>query len=161
MPGTMPRRDKSQTPLWLAPSGPVMPARSRTKVTGSFGSPTVVGSSDILAQLSPDLFFDALAIQVNGPRAWEHDLAVRWYFPDLQTAYRTTLHNGVFTHVKDGSGDVQLTMTVPSAALGGLAAGALEQAVAAGLTMDGDQATLQSLLSVLDPGDPGFNIIEP
>ena len=40
MPGTMPRSDKSHTPLWLAPSGPVMPARSRTNVTGNFSSAT-------------------------------------------------------------------------------------------------------------------------
>ena len=35
MPGTMPSIDRSHMPLWLAPSGPVMPDRSSTNVTGS------------------------------------------------------------------------------------------------------------------------------
>ena len=35
MPGTMPRIARSHMPLWLAPSSPVMPARSSTTVTGS------------------------------------------------------------------------------------------------------------------------------
>jgi len=30
-----------------------------------------------------------------------------------------------------------------------------------GLTASGDQSQLTSLFSVLQPGDPGFNIVEP
>ncbi len=40
MPGTTPRMARSQTPLWLGPSSPVMPARSRTNVTGNRCSAT-------------------------------------------------------------------------------------------------------------------------
>jgi len=129
--------------------------------TGSFGTPTVAASADLLAQLTPELFFDALAIQVDGPRAWDLDLAIRWTFPERGESYRTTLRNGVLSFVKDSHRDVALTVTVPAAALALLAAGSVDAAAAAGLTTDGDQNQLHALLSVLEPGDPSFNIIEP
>jgi alkyl sulfatase BDS1-like metallo-beta-lactamase superfamily hydrolase len=101
------------------------------------------------------------AIQVNGPEAWNLDLAVRWEFPDHRATYRTTLHNGVFSYTRDGQGDVALTLKVPRPALGALAAGDVGQAQGAGLTLDGDPAVLKQILGVLQPGDPAFNIIEP
>ena len=128
----------------------------------SFGSPTVAASADIIGQLSPELFFDAVAIQVDGPRAWDLDIATRWIFPDSDGAtYRLTLKNGVLTHVKDGRGDVTLTVTVPKSALGALAMGDVEAAMGAGLQLDGDVGALQQVLAVLEPGDPGFNIVTP
>jgi alkyl sulfatase BDS1-like metallo-beta-lactamase superfamily hydrolase len=75
--------------------------------------------------------------------------------------FRTTLRNGVFTYVRDGQGDAALTLTVPRAALAQLAAGDVDAARGAGLILDGDAGALQRLLSVLDPGDPDFNIVEP
>jgi alkyl sulfatase BDS1-like metallo-beta-lactamase superfamily hydrolase len=129
--------------------------------SGSFGTPVTVASPDVLAQLPPELFFDALAIQVNGPAAWDLDLALGWVFPDHGATYRTTLRNGVFSYVRDGSGDVALTITVPGPALGALAVGDLAAAAAAGLTLDGDAAVVQQLLGVLQPGNPSFNIVEP
>jgi alkyl sulfatase BDS1-like metallo-beta-lactamase superfamily hydrolase len=107
------------------------------------------------------MLFDALAIQVDGPKAWDLDLAIRWDLPDHATSYRTTLHNGVLTYVKDSDKPAGLTLTVPAAALTALAAGDLDAARSNGLTLDGDQAQLASLFSVLQPGNPGFNIIEP
>ncbi|HWE09904.1 MAG TPA: alkyl sulfatase dimerization domain-containing protein [Solirubrobacteraceae bacterium] len=128
---------------------------------GTFGSPTVPASADVLGQLSPELFFDAVAVQVNGPEAWNLDLAARWAFPDHGATYRTTLHNGVFSYTRDGHGEVTLTLTVLRAALAALAAGDVGQAQGAGLRLDGDPAVLKQLLGVLQPGDPAFNIIEP
>ncbi|MEN0128868.1 MAG: alkyl sulfatase dimerization domain-containing protein [Brevundimonas sp.] len=129
--------------------------------TGNFGTPTVTNAPDILANLGPELFFDALAVQIDGPSAWDLDLALRWSFPDLGDTYRTTLRNGVLSYVKDGAGDVHATLTVPGAALIGLAGGSLDAAQAGGLTIDGDASSLGQLLGVLQPGDPGFAIIEP
>ncbi|MGH3281460.1 MAG: alkyl/aryl-sulfatase [Trebonia sp.] len=128
---------------------------------GNFGTPTAVASADVLGQLSPELFFDALAIQVNGPKAWDLDLAARWEFPDRGAGYRTTLRNGVFSYTRDGRGNVGLTITVPAAALGPLAAGDIGKARAAGMALDGDVSVLEQVLGALQPGDPAFNIIEP
>ena len=43
-PGTTCRIEPSHMPLWLAPSGPVTPARSRVTVTGSLCSATSISS---------------------------------------------------------------------------------------------------------------------
>jgi alkyl sulfatase BDS1-like metallo-beta-lactamase superfamily hydrolase len=72
-----------------------------------------------------------------------------------------TLRTGVLTAARDGKGDVSLTVTVPKSALGGLATGDVQAAMAGGLVLDGDASVLQSVLGVLDPGDPGFNIVTP
>jgi linear primary-alkylsulfatase len=128
--------------------------------SGNFGTP-VAAPADLLAQLPPELFLDALAIQVNGPAAWDLDLAIGWVFPDHGATFRTTLRHGVFSYVRDGSGDVTTTITVPRAALATLATGDLGAARAAGLTLDGDAAAVQQFVGVLQRGNPGFNIVEP
>jgi alkyl sulfatase BDS1-like metallo-beta-lactamase superfamily hydrolase len=129
--------------------------------TGNFGTPTAPASADIVAHLSPDMLFGALAIQVDGPKAWNLDLAIRWDLPDRGASYRTTLHNGVLTYVKDSDKPVGLTLTIPAAALTALAQGNLDAARNSGLTTSGDESQLASLFSVLQPGDPNFNIVEP
>jgi alkyl sulfatase BDS1-like metallo-beta-lactamase superfamily hydrolase len=107
------------------------------------------------------MLFDAVAIQVNGPAAWDLDLAIRWDLPDHGASYRTTLRNGVLTYVKDSDKPVGLTLTVPTAALLPLARGNLDRARRNGLTTNGDESQLASLFGVLQPGNPNFNIIEP
>lgn len=37
--------------------------------SGNFGTPTKTASADILTHLTPEMVFDALAIQINGPEA--------------------------------------------------------------------------------------------
>ena len=129
--------------------------------TGNFGTPTVTLSPDIVSHLSPEMLFDALAIQVNGPRAWDLDLAIGWNLTDHGVSYRMTLHNGVLTYVKDSDKPVNVTVTVPAAALIALAGGDMAAARAKGLTADGDETQLSSLFGVLQPGDPTFNIVLP
>ena len=53
-----------------------------------------------MSQLSPEQMFDSLAISVNGPRAWDLDLALDISFADLGTNYRLTLRNGVLVYRK-------------------------------------------------------------
>lgn len=129
--------------------------------TGNFGTPTVSASADVISHLSPDMLFDSLAIQVDGPRAWDLDLAIGWNLPDHGASYRMTLHNGVLTHVKGSDKPVSLTLTVPAAALIALAGGNLDAARANGLKAEGDESQLATLFGVLQPGDPGFNIVLP
>ena len=71
------------------------------------------------------------------------------------------MHNGVLTYVKDSDKPVSLTLTVPAPALTALARGDMDAARNSGLTASGDESQLASLFSVLQPGDPDFNIIEP
>lgn len=130
--------------------------------TGNFGTPTVAASQDMLDQLTPEMFFDALAVQIEGPKAWDLDLAIGWIFVDNDDQYfRTTLKNGVFTHVRAGSGSADLTLYIPTSALGNLAVGDIAGATADGMIMKGEEAILGLLFGVLQPGDPDFNIILP
>jgi alkyl sulfatase BDS1-like metallo-beta-lactamase superfamily hydrolase len=129
--------------------------------TGNFGTPTVTVSADIVAHLSPEMLFDALAIQVDGPRAWNLDLTIGWNLPDHGRSYRMTLRNGVLTYVRSSDKPVALTLTVPSAALTALAGADLEAARTSGMTAEGDESQLSTLFGVLQPGDPDFNIVLP
>ncbi len=44
--------------------------------------------------------FDTFAISVNGPRAWDLDVAIDVTFLDTATNYRLTLRNGVLVYRK-------------------------------------------------------------
>ena len=64
----------------------------------NFGTPTQTASPSILGQLTPEQMFDTFAISVNGPRAWDLDVAVDVTFLDIATNYRLTLRNGVLVY---------------------------------------------------------------
>jgi alkyl sulfatase BDS1-like metallo-beta-lactamase superfamily hydrolase len=128
---------------------------------GNFGTPQATNSPDIVSHLSPEMLFDVLAIQVNGPEAWDLDLSITWVLPDHGARYRTTLRNGVLTYVKNSDKPAALTLTVPASALIAIAGGSLETARRNGLTAEGDESQLPALFGALQPGDPSFNIVLP
>ncbi|MET1018066.1 MAG: alkyl sulfatase dimerization domain-containing protein, partial [Leifsonia flava] len=78
---------------------------------GNFGTPTATSAPAILAQLTPEQLFDAIAISVNGPKAWDLDLSINVTFTDLDTAYRLTLRNGVLIYRK-ASADPDATASI-------------------------------------------------
>lgn len=130
---------------------------------GSFGTPAVAASADLVASLSPSQLFDALAVRVNGPRSWREDVEVD---VDLGAdgRYRLRLANGVLTHstaVPVAQPDVTLRM--PRAALPGLLAGqvGVEALGALGIGVEGDAAALARLVAALDAPDPDFAIVTP
>jgi alkyl sulfatase BDS1-like metallo-beta-lactamase superfamily hydrolase len=133
---------------------------------GSFGTPTVTASPDMFAQLSAEQWFDAFAIRVDGPRAWNENLSIRVDLTDLGRVYRLTLRNGVLSHTSsaaatEAEADVTLTLTMP--ALTALLAGQIppEEFADAGIKLDGDAGVLGRLLAVLDEPDPDFAIVTP
>ncbi|WP_394550911.1 alkyl/aryl-sulfatase [Agromyces sp. MMS24-JH15] len=126
---------------------------------GNFGTPTRTDAPSILVQLTPEQLFDAFAIQVDGPRAWHLDLATDVTFSDLGRSFRVTLRNGVLVYVeKDPRPDAQLHLTLPKLRLIALAGGDTSQD---GIEVEGDWSVIETLLSVLQPGDPDFEIVVP
>lgn len=126
---------------------------------GNFGTPLFANSPTIMAQLSPEQVFDSIAITVDGPRAWDLDLAFDITFSDLERSFHLTLSNGVLVYLErepDGSCPLHLTLTKLRmlALLGG-------DTSSDGLEVAGDFEILQALIGVLDPGDPDFNIVIP
>ncbi|MGD9618679.1 MAG: alkyl/aryl-sulfatase [Mycolicibacterium sp.] len=128
---------------------------------GNFGTPTQTASTTMAAQLTPEQMFDVLAISVNGPKAWELDIAIDVTFSDVATNYRLTLRNGVLVYrkVAPEPGTAQATVTLVSKSrLLTLAAG---DNASPGVEITGDAAVLSALVGVLDQPDPGFNIVTP
>ena len=102
---------------------------------------------------------DAIAISVDGPKAWDLDLAFDLTFTDLDLNYRLTVRNGVLVYVEKPAADgapltIRLTKARMLAMLGGDTDGP-------GVALEGDAGVLQSLLGVLDRGDPSFEIVVP
>lgn len=127
------------------------------------GTPASTASPDMIAQLTLGQLFDSIAIQVDGPKAWHLSVAADWTIDG--TAYWTRLANGVLTHGEGtGRGRADARVTVGRAGLLALLAGATtpEDLTASGeLSIDGDGEVLTTVLSVLDPPDPGFAIVTP
>lgn len=129
---------------------------------GPFGTPTETNAPDILNQLSPTMLFDAIAIQVNGPKAWDEQLSIDVVLTDIDSRYRLRLANGVLTysaHEQNGTADATITTTkrtLPTLVLGGLSG-----AAGAGIDISGDASALERLAAVLDPGDKDFAIVTP
>ncbi|SEH59043.1 Alkyl sulfatase BDS1, metallo-beta-lactamase superfamily [Mycolicibacterium rutilum] len=128
---------------------------------GSFGTPTQSASPTILAQLTPEQMFDALAINVNGPRAWDLDIAVDIMFSDTEANYRLTLRNGVLIHRKVPADPASAHATIRLANRMRLMALAAGDQTSPGLDVSGDAEVLQAMLAVVDRPDPAFNIITP
>lgn len=125
----------------------------------NFGTPTQTASPSLLAQLTPEQIFDTFAISVNGPRAWDLDLALDITFVDSGDNYRLTLRNAVLVYRKvpaDASSAHAAVTLANKLQLLAFAAGD-----ATGVQVSGDSEALASLVGVLDRPDPGFNIITP
>jgi alkyl sulfatase BDS1-like metallo-beta-lactamase superfamily hydrolase len=128
---------------------------------GNFGTAGQTASMSLLSQLSPEQMFDSLAISVNGPRAWAHDLAIDVTFSDLDVNYRLTLRNGVLIHRKRAADSSTADATVKLANKIRLLAVAAGDNTSPGLEIGGNANVLSTLLSVLDRPNPGFNIMVP
>ncbi len=131
---------------------------------GSFGTPTTPMSPDVLASLSPAQLFDAMAVQINGPRCWDERITVDLDLGD-DGRFRLQLANGVLTYstaVQATAPD--LTVRMPRAALPALVMGGpLTQETLAdlGVEADGDLGAVGRLVATLDAPDPGFAIVTP
>ncbi|MFW0787764.1 alkyl sulfatase dimerization domain-containing protein [Gordonia sp. CPCC 206044] len=132
--------------------------------SGKFGTPTVSASADVIAQLTPEMLFDAIAIQIDGPRAWDEKFSIDIVITDADTRYRIRVQNGALSYsaaAQSGEADVTLSTTrraLPTIATGALTAEALS---AAGIELTGDTSVLGRLAALLDPGDKDFSIVTP
>ncbi|MFI2780757.1 alkyl/aryl-sulfatase [Streptomyces sp. ALB3] len=131
---------------------------------GRFGTPTVAASPDVIANLTPPMLFDAIAVRIDGPKAWEETLSIDVHITDSGERYRLRLANGVLTYsaaAQKGRADLTLGATaraLPALALGNLSP---ERLAEAGIQVDGDASVLGRLAAVLDPGDQDFPIVTP
>ncbi|MFE3320484.1 alkyl/aryl-sulfatase [Nocardia sp. NPDC059195] len=133
---------------------------------GSVGTPTVTAAPDIMAELSVEQAFDAVALRVDGPRAWSASIVIDWRIADSANVHRTQLRNGLLVHF-DVEGDLpaaELTVTLSESDLRAALLGGedLQKMVSAGrVSIDGDAGKLAELVGYLDAPDPDFAIVTP
>ncbi|MDF1603507.1 alkyl sulfatase dimerization domain-containing protein [Nocardioides sp. YIM 152315] len=126
---------------------------------GQFGTPTETNAPDVVAQLTPEMLFDALAIQIDGPAAWDENLSIDVVLTDADERYRVRLANGVLTYsARPQRGDADTIVRTTRRALPALATGNLAQT---GIEVTGDESAIGRLLGVLRPGDKNFSIVTP
>ncbi|MFE3542914.1 alkyl/aryl-sulfatase [Nocardia sp. NPDC059177] len=133
---------------------------------GSVGTPTVTAAPDIIAALSVEQIFDAVALRVDGPRAWSAAIVIDWRLKGTATVHRTQLRNGLLVHfdVTDDLPPAEATFTLSEADLrAALVQGEdLQQMIEAGrVEVDGDAGKLVELVGYLDAPDPDFAIVTP
>jgi alkyl sulfatase BDS1-like metallo-beta-lactamase superfamily hydrolase len=126
---------------------------------GVDANPADVGSAELLAALTVEQLLDAIAIRIDGPRAWDESLTVDWRFTDLGATHRATLRNGVLTHrvVGDDAGPADLTLILQKGQM-------LAVLVGAGLddiAHEGDLGVIGRLLAVIEFPDRNFPIVTP
>ena len=129
--------------------------------TGNFGTATQSTSPALLSQLSAEQMFDSFAISINGPCAWDLNVAVDVTFLDAGTNYRLTLRNGVLVYRKVPADEATAAATIKLANKLRLLMFATGDTDSPGLEVTGDDDALPSILAVLDRPNPSFNIVTP
>ncbi|RVW08706.1 MBL fold metallo-hydrolase [Prescottella agglutinans] len=133
---------------------------------GPVGTPTVTASPDIAGALSVEQVFDAIALRIDGPRAWDADITIDWRITDEGIDHRTSLRNGLLVHFdlagEASTPDARLTLSrqdLIAAVVGGADVAGM---IAAGrITAEGDVGKLTELIGYLDSPDPDFAIVTP
>ena len=131
---------------------------------GIAGTPTAVAPADFLARLTVEQLLDAMAIRLDGPRAWGLELRIEWVVTDPDETHAITVRNGVLHHRPGALDEADAALVVERAALDQLLlkSAELPDLVASGrLRVEGDPEKLGVLLGLLDEPDPGFAIVTP
>ena len=122
-------------------------------------------SPDVVRAMSLDLFFDYLAVRLDGRRAEGRRLVIDWVFADLGQRYALNLENCALTYLADRRSErPDATVTLERAVLTRLLLRelAVPDAVAKGLiTIDGDASAVADLFGLLDDFTLMFEVIEP
>jgi alkyl sulfatase BDS1-like metallo-beta-lactamase superfamily hydrolase len=131
---------------------------------GISGTPTSTAPADVLARLTVSQILDAMAIRLDGPRAWGVELRIDWRVTDPDEEHAIAVRNGVLRHRPGGHEEPDAALIVEREALDRLllkAADVGELADSGRLRVEGDGVKLGELLGLLDEPDPGFPIVTP
>ncbi|MES5822913.1 alkyl sulfatase dimerization domain-containing protein [Streptomyces sp. RG80] len=120
---------------------------------------TTSDSTDVKAALSVDQLIDAMSVRIDGPRAWDLDVAVDWHLPGQGKYWHLRLRHGVLTYTVDAapSPSAELTLTMDKVQLLQLLAGKGLGTI----RTSGDVTLLTKLLSVVVTPTADFAIVTP
>ncbi|MFZ4585035.1 MAG: alkyl/aryl-sulfatase [Acidimicrobiia bacterium] len=135
---------------------------------GVFGTPAGDQPMDFALALAPAQIFDAIAVRIDGPRAWNENLRIGWKLTDPAESHIMTMRNGVLVHHPvddlDAVADLQVVITLDLVALVQIVTQRLDFAAALAdgtIVIDGDATVLLTLVGLADRVDPEFNIVTP
>lgn len=120
---------------------------------------TTSDSTDAKAALSVDQLIDAMSVRIDGPKAWDLDLAIDWYLPGQGTYWHLRLKHGVLTRTSGSAPNTSagLTLTMDKLQLLQLLAGK----GLGSIQTSGDVTLLTKLFSVVVTPTADFGIVTP
>jgi len=132
---------------------------------GIAGTPTSAAPPDIVANLSVEQLLDAMAIRLNGPRAWDSHLRIDWVIAEPDEEHALTVRNGVLRH-RAGRHEpaCDAALLIDREALDQLllkTADIGELIESDRLKFEGEGEKIGELLGLLDEPDPSFPIVTP
>ena len=122
-------------------------------------------SGDMVSALSVEMFFDFLAVRLNGPKADGKRAVVNWTFTELGQSYVLNLENSALTFVSGRlAGDAEVSLTLSRATLTKILQRqkTFPELIGAGeIKIDGNPTKLLELFNLFDEFGSRFAIVEP
>ena len=121
-------------------------------------------SVDMVRAMSPEMFFDYLAVRLDSDKAVAHDLTLNWTFDDVQRDFTLTLRNGVLTHRAGLNPAADASVSLSRDTLEKISLKQLDfpTAMQKGLVkLQGNAQKFGLLMGSLDTFGPQFNIVTP
>ncbi|HWH20357.1 MAG TPA: alkyl sulfatase C-terminal domain-containing protein, partial [Solirubrobacterales bacterium] len=132
---------------------------------GVFDLPSPSSSSaDNVTAMTTQLFWDYLAMRLNGAEAGDRRITLVCELPDIEELWTLMLRHGTLSHRAGAEEGADATVTIDRADLNRviLKGATLEELLGDGTArIDGDAAALHDLLGLLDDFDFWFNIVTP
>jgi alkyl sulfatase BDS1-like metallo-beta-lactamase superfamily hydrolase len=123
-----------------------------------------VAGNAMLAALSNELLFDALAVRVNAPKAQQHAFSIGWHFSCSGERWHSLLSHGALSSLPcDDAPDADLQVTTTRAMLDALLMQTLPAAQAlaeGGLQLAGKPALLGVFFGLLDRFSGNFPVVD-
>jgi alkyl sulfatase BDS1-like metallo-beta-lactamase superfamily hydrolase len=135
------------------------PSAVKKQGTPSTASPDTIRAMDL------DLLFDYAAMRLNGQKAEGKSMKLNWNFTDTNQQYILELENEALSHIAGRqASDADATVTLTRAKLNDVLLGQTtfkKELDAGNISVAGNAAALNDLLSMLDSFDFWFNIVMP
>lgn len=128
-------------------------------------TPDNTRSTDMVAAMTLEMFFDFLGIRLNGPLANGQRLTINFDFPDVQQKYLVRLENSVLTYAPgQQAAEADCTITLPRARLNRIILGKTtipKEVIAGRIRLKGNAQAIQKLFGLMDTFEFWFNIVTP
>lgn len=122
-------------------------------------------SPDTVRAMSLDMFFDYLAVRLNGPKSGDAKAVLNFDFGDTGGKYKVELENGVLNHTANAeASNADTTIALSRDTLNNLILKqtTLDKAIAAGdVKVTGNSDKLKEVLGYMDNFEFWFNIVTP